>query len=279
MLMDNDITYKPDCIPRLLQQLRLHPNALSCRPRLVYANQPDVIYQDAASLHYLAVSAGQIRDQPVSEGLKPYPRQTIGGGIMLLNCAIARDLGNFDENYLFGWSDGELDMRARLLGFVALQDPYAVAYHIERAGSLRRVVGQLYNRRRLILICYSARSLVVLGPALLLFEIVTFLMCLMSRYGKQYWEAWRLLKRDFRDIRSRRQELQSSSRRLGDRVVLTGGSISITGRMAGSRVVLAITPILSGFFWLYWKLTGPLIQGQNDLPELASSQPVQDQAQ
>jgi hypothetical protein len=49
--------------------------------------------------------------------------------------------------------------------------------------------------------------------------------------------------------------------------------------MAGSRVVLAITPILSGFFWLYWKLTGPLIQGQNDLPELASSQPVQDQAQ
>src|SRR5690606_37362166 len=160
------------------EQLRAFPNALSCRPRLLYADKPDVIYQDASTLHYLALAADQRRGRPATEGLTPVPRQTVGGGIMLLNCEIARKVGNFDEHYLFGWQDGELDMRARLLGYLVLQDPYAIGYHIERPGGVRRVLGQLYNRRRFIMICYSARTLLVLSPALLLFELLILAMCL-----------------------------------------------------------------------------------------------------
>ena len=260
MLLDNDVTFAPDCIRRLLSYLKEHPNALSCRPRLVYSDRPDVIYQDAAELHYLALSSGQRRGRPVEEGLLPLPRQTIGGGIMLLNCAIVRNLGNFDDNYLFGWSDdSEIDVRARLFGYETWQDPHAIGYHREQPPGIRRVLGQLYNRRRLILICYSARSLLLLGPALLVFEGLVLLMCLSSGYGRQYVQACKLLKAHFADIRSRRRQLQRDRTRRSDRGVLTGASFSITGRMTGSRAVMVLSPVLNWAFGVYWKLVRPLI--------------------
>jgi GT2 family glycosyltransferase len=269
-LMDNDVTFAPDCLPRLLEHLRAHPRALSCRPRLVYADRPGIIYQDANKLHYLALAADQRRDRPVEEGRSPVPRATLGGGIMLLNCAVARQIGNFDERSLFGWSDLELDVRARLLGFEVLHDPLAIGYHVERPGGLQRVVGQLYNRRRLIAICYSGRSLTVLAPALLAFEVLVLAMCLVSGYRKEYWRALRLLWADAADIRARRGALQVARVHRSDDVVLSAGSISITGRMSSSGLAMHVAPILSAVFGAYWRIARPLIRDRRPRPVRAA---------
>ncbi len=259
MLLDNDITFARDCVARLLAQLRAHPRAMSFRPRLVYRDRPTVIYQDANTLHYLALAADQHRDSPVDQWLTPAPRDTLGGGIMLLNCAIVHAVGNFDENYLFGWGDDlELDVRARLYGYVTLHDPYAIGYHSERTPDARRVAGQLYNRRRLILTCYSGRSLVTLAPALLLFELILLLMCVAGGWYREYWRAFVLLKADRQQIAERRRQLQASRIHRSDDVVLSDGSISITGRMSTSRFLVALAPVLSAASAIYWRLSSRL---------------------
>src|SRR5690606_32594539 len=145
---------------------------------------------DGGTLHFLALGAPSPRGTPVSERPADAPRTTIGCGIMFLNMALARDVGLFDEAYEFGWGDdGELHLRGRLFAYDVLPLPTAAMLHRGKEHGCARAGAQLHHRYRLILTYSSTRTLFILAPSVLLFELALVAVALFKGFSRDWRRA------------------------------------------------------------------------------------------
>lgn len=255
LLLDNDISLEPDCLSHLVQALSGGRDVLACSPALVCSEKPDTLYLRGNQIHYLGIATDAFRGQRrQSEDDSAPPVPTIAGGNVLVDRVSALRLGLFDEEYDFGWGeDSELFARGVYQGLDTLLVPAAVARHVERPKGISRAEAQLYNRHRFILTHYSPAALVLLGPALLVFEACLLSVSVAKGAGGSWARATRRVFADRRGILSRRARLQGR-RRHRDSELLVGESFVPTGAMAGSRVIGAAAWLANGFFGAYWSL-------------------------
>jgi GT2 family glycosyltransferase len=254
LLMDNDVTFTPGSIERLLEVVTGAGDILCCTPRLLYQDDPTRLYSDEQTLHYLCASCA-----PNPVGVTDMrPRASMGGGIMLINRSLAETLGGFDDGFMLGWGDdGEFHLRGNLAGYRVLHVPTASLLLVPNPHGTGRVCAQFYNRFRTIAVSYSARTILVCAPALLLFELLLIVMCVVEGLLPSYFRALRRFWRDFGEIRARRRRAQAS-RKISDRLVLTGGVIATTGG-ADSRLHRLAARALAAPFNLYWRLARTLL--------------------
>lgn len=253
-LMDNDIGVEPGCLATLLEVVRDDPDVLCCTPRLVYHDDPGRIYHDGGGLHYLCVSTAVPRGRRVESHPPGPPRPTVGGGIMMIDRRASREIGGFDGDYLLGWGDdGEFHVRGRLAGYRCLHVSSAVARHVAGPRGTDRALGQVYNRYRLLLTTYSARSLVLLAPALAVFELALTAAALAGGFFSERMAALARVAGDLGEIRSRRRRFQAR-RRVADREILCGGALMTPGGLGGSRLLAAGQRALAAAAELYWRL-------------------------
>jgi hypothetical protein len=258
-LIDNDITVLPGCIDELMRVMRSRPGTLCCTPRLLHRDAPDRIFQDGARLHFLGLSSGQRRDVPAAEHPAGEPVETFGGGVMLIDRDLAGDIGCFDECYALSWADdGEFQLRGRMVGFRALHVPAATCLHLRRPRGRARVYGQLYNRYRLIATCYAARTLVLLAPALLAFELALTVASLPGRFAFDRLRAVRAVWRHRRSLRRHRRHLQAK-RRVPDRDLMGGGRLELPGIYAGRPMIDRLVTAVSAVADSYWALVRHLL--------------------
>lgn len=253
-LMDNDIVVHRGAIEALLETLDRRPEAICCTPRLLYRRDPDRIYHDGGGLHYLCVSRAGTRGATVGGAPVPLPTPTIGCGIMLIARRRALDMGGFDEGYLRGWGDdGEFHLRARLSGAEVLQDSRASCEHVARPHGADRVLGQLYNRYRMLATAYSTRSLVLLAPTLLAFEAALTVASLAGGFTTLRFSALARALADLPEFARRRSEIQSHrSRRDGE--ILEGGAVTLPTAGTGLTDRSMLVRIAIAASDLYWKL-------------------------
>jgi GT2 family glycosyltransferase len=202
LLMDNDVTFTQGSIERLLEVVSGAGDILCCTPRLLYQDDPTRLYSDEQTLHYLCASCA-----PNPVGVTDMrPRASMGGGIMLINRSLAETLGGFDDGFMLGWGDdGEFHLRGNLAGYRVLHVPTASLLLVPNPHGTGRVCAQFYNRFRTIAVSYSARTIVVCAPALLLFELLLIVMCVAEGLLPSYFRALRRFWRDFGEIRARRR--------------------------------------------------------------------------
>lgn len=253
-LTDNDVEVDPGCLATLLEVMLEEPDVLCCTPRLVYRSDPERLYHDGGALHYLCVSAAVPRGRRVADHPAVPPTPTVGGGIMLVDRRLAREIGGFDEGYLFGWGeDGDFHVRGRQAGLRVLQVSDAVARHAERSKGTDRALAQVYNRYRLLLTAYSARSLLLLAPALAAFEVA---LTAAAAAGGFLGDRFRGLARaigSLGEIRARRREVQAR-RRVPDGRILVAGPLMTPGGIEGSRLAALGREALRSAADLYWRL-------------------------
>lgn len=253
-LIDNDILVKPGCIDELKRAFQSDHPVLCATPRLLDAEDSNKIYADGNTSHFLGLSGTSKRNQLVNETPVTEPRPTFGGGIMLINRERAAEIDYFDEGYVFGWADdAEFQMRGRVRGYQALHVPSAVCVHAAKDHGTGRSYGQFYNRFRLMLTVYSTRTLILLSPALLLFEFALTGAAVAMGVTRERFRAIAQVRRDWAEISARRAATQSG-RRVPDSAFLTGGGIELAGPMGRSPVLAALTRAttgaLDGFWWL-----------------------------
>lgn len=259
MWLDNDVALEPDAVRQMVKVMRERPGTFRVMPRLVYHDQPQRIYADGSGLNYLGISSRSARDRTVHELPPGDPVASLGSGIVMVRRDVALALGGFDEGYAFGWGeDGEITVRARLLGFEAWTVSRAVGLHVEKEHGKLRACAQFYNRYRLMLINYSGRGLVLLAPAHLVFEVMTLTMGLLTGLMPHYGKAvWRVL-RDMPDILAHRRFVQRH-RAIGDASLLEATPILVTGVLKKSPLVRRVASATSAAFIAYWRLVSPLL--------------------
>ncbi|MEX0654314.1 MAG: glycosyltransferase family 2 protein [Phycisphaeraceae bacterium] len=254
LLLDNDVALEPGAPAALMRAMHARPGVAAAGPRLVYADDPDRLYGDGTNLHYLCISGFNARGMARADRPVTPPYTSLAGGNVLLDRSVALWLGGFDERYLFGWGeDAELCLRARIAGFDVLHVADAVGQHVERARGLARAEAQYYNRYRMLLTLYSGRTLLVLAPAMLFFELCLFALSLTKGTAAMHLRVIRRVCREAREIARRRREVQET-RMVGDTELLESTPLIRTGALAESRGVAMASTMLQGMFNGYWRL-------------------------
>jgi GT2 family glycosyltransferase len=261
-MSDNDLNFDKWCLSELLKVMETDKNIATCTPRLMHWDEPNKVYTAGTKVHYIGAAISEQRDQiynPTDEKISP----NSGGGISLIRREAALKVGSFDEEMLMGWGDdGEFYQRLLRAGYKCLYIPSAFALHENKiVAKIRkfRVVGQTYNRWLFIFSHYSITLIILMIPALILYEIFQFPFVLIKGVLKEYFKGTMLVFRNFKTILKKRKFVQNL-KIVSDKEVLYSGDLYVAPALIQKYGFFKIAiNVLSSFFNLYWKIINNFI--------------------
>jgi GT2 family glycosyltransferase len=264
LFIDNDVVLLPGCAELLCGALDARQEATFAMPAVLYAKRPGTVQYDGAGAHFVGLMIIENADLPVQQ-LSTEPREIDS----LITACFLTDRGRwgedplFDEAFFFYFEDHELGLRARLRSHAILSVPAARCLHREGSigVSLRqtgaytavRVRNTMLNRWRILLKLYELRTLLLLSPALVSFEVFQLTGALAKGWLRHWlWAAvelaWTLSK-----IGVGRRSFQRH-RCLGDGDVLTGGPLPFNPALSTGRLGRLAQGLLGRVAELNWKL-------------------------
>jgi GT2 family glycosyltransferase len=251
-LMDHDVLLEPSCLAEVRAHMQALPAAAALTTRALFQQDHSRIYVGRQWLHFLCNTVAFNRDGQLSTA-EDTPQPSVGWGTQLIDKEKAALLGFFDEDYVMGWGDdGEFHYKIHLAGLSCYNIPRAVVYHKRDAGA-DRIYGSIRNRWFLIIETYALRTLVILGPALLLYELMLLAFLCVRGQANQYLRALQDTLRSLRALRAKRARVQKMRAR-PDADLLVGGPIYIRDSFVPKAYLKLGMALLNGVFEGYWRL-------------------------
>jgi len=248
LIMDNDIVLEPDYIGRLAEVFRKYPEAGAASGQIRLYGESDIIQYNGVDIHY----AGEVTARR-SESPEPVKVACVSAGAALFDRRKAQQIGGFDEDFVFGWEDGDMTFRMSLSGYPCYILSGAVAYHMRRSRGMKWIRYQTRNRWWFILKNYDLRTFILSFPAILFFQACAGLFLLArGQFGaflKGTFEAVAGLPA----LRRKRQAVQRL-KVVSDADLLRGDRLDLPGGLSSSRLGRMFNSILNTLFHVYWIL-------------------------
>jgi GT2 family glycosyltransferase len=263
LLVDNDVSLAPDCVDHLTRALDRHPDALIAAPAVLYAQRRDLIQYDGADNHFIGTMILHHQDLPLA-ALHPQVRQTnsVVTACFLVDRSRLPEIEPFDEAFFYMLEDHDFGVRMRAFGYQILSVPEARCYHgegqeglsIRQIGDYSRVRVYYLIRNRWLFIFknYSLRSLAVLAPMLLLYELAQFVVVVKKGWIGEWLRASWWILRHSPSILKKRRRVQSGRKTL-DRDLLAGGPIPFRDELATDGLERVGRQMLDAMASWYWK--------------------------
>lgn len=259
LLVDDDAILDRRCLEELLAAYRRYPDAALWAPRILYHDRPEIIQFEGTHIHYLQEAILLNPDAPVSKGVEDVAAiQAAAGVCLLLSRSKAFSVGLFDEDYFFGRTDGEFTFRLTLAGYPLYTIPRARCYHRVKKRGTAKVFYQQRNRWHMILSCYQWRTILLISPALALYEICLFAFLLTKGAAHEHLRANVQVIRDLPKILRKRRAIQRM-RKVPDRAVLHCGPINVRSDLMSHGLLAAAKRLLDKTFGVYWLLVRRLV--------------------
>jgi GT2 family glycosyltransferase len=251
LLMDDDVYLSPGSLEHMINAMQDTDAAVIC-PRIVLQPENEIIQCDGASIHYTGTLALRHSFEKItSHPPRRYLAAAFIGACLLFNANLLRELGGFDEDYFFYFEDLELSFRLSSLGHKIYCEENAVAVHERGAGTkglsfrgkgeypAKRAYYNLRHRWLTILIHFQLSTLILLFPALALYEMAAFIESFRRGWTGTYFKAALSVVQKRKSILQRRR-YWGSKRKISDRHILTGGKLPLSqGFIEPSRIKLA----------------------------------------
>jgi hypothetical protein len=260
-ITDNDVTLERDCLRLLVDSLVSKEGAGVVTPMVLDSVERDKIYSNGAALHFACFGMLPLRHERIPEGLDMEPRPSVcgSGGIMLVDKGAALAVGGFDEDFYFGYDDGEFTYRITASGRCVIQVPRAKIYHIEKPGRRTdRLRFQIRGRWDFILKNYAARTLFLLAPALFAFEIANASFLLAKGVFSEWTKGLGMILGNIGHIMEKRSATLSMKKR-PDRELLSSGEIFIFPSRLGGGIVPVIKKVFESGLDAYFALVRPFL--------------------
>jgi GT2 family glycosyltransferase len=253
----------------LASALEGQSNAAIAMPRVVLAARPDRIQYEGAYCHWLGHMILRNEDSP----LRPPEAGVVRVDSMVSACFMVvrsrwPDVEFFDPGYRFYYEDHDVGVRARLAGREILAVGGAIVMHGAGTPNLslrpggayapRRVLTLIEGRWRHLIKNLSTRSLVVLGPGLLAYEVAQLAGAAAKGWIPHWWRAVCNTRQGFKELRAARGRIQSA-RRTTDRELLRGGPIPFKPELSGGRAAKWALAMFNGFCSAYWRIAQHLL--------------------
>ena len=252
-IVDNDITLDPQCLKNLVSQKKTRELAVVISPRVLFSDGKNV-QSDGTKIHFIGAAIHYNRNTPI-EDVKDNDIMEVecaSGGMMLLDKKLAEKLNFFDEDFRFGWSDGEFMIRATLSGLKCYNLPSAKVYHHFKVWGTNRSFYQMRNRLFIIVINYSLRTLIVISPMLLLYEINLAVFMVLKRNLGDYTRSWIDVFKSLPAL-LRKRKIAQSQKILSDRDFLFAGTMTMDKGLAKNKLILFAKNLINNVFNIYWK--------------------------
>ena len=266
LLLDHDIYVGVGSVERMVAAFLTNQPVVVC-PRIRLVPERHIVQADGASLHFLGTLSlrNAYREVALAKQASGFVDGAIGA-CLLMDRAKVIAAGGFDELYFFYFEDLEFALRLRLCGERFWCETAAEVFH-ERAdgtpglsfrgqGSYpkRRAYFTMRNRLITVFIHYRWRTLLVLLPVLLVYELASFVQSARMGWLRQWGQAWSWQIRNL-EILAARRRAALASRVLADRDVLTGGMPPLTPGLVNSRLARFLLTAFSVTVNGYWRMT------------------------
>jgi GT2 family glycosyltransferase len=186
LFVDDDVLLTDNCLEQMMSAMQEVRASVVC-PRVMLYPENNTIQCDGAMIHFTGMLS--LRHAYV-EVEKYTPKQSITkgfiGACMLFDAKVLRYLGGFDEDFFFYFEDMELSYRFMALGYKICCEERAVVLHERGVGTedlsfrgtgnypLPRAYFNFRHRWLTLLIHYQIKTLILLSPALFLYEAAAF---------------------------------------------------------------------------------------------------------
>jgi GT2 family glycosyltransferase len=244
--MDKDIVLEKDAISLLEASLRANSNAGAASAQIRFLDDPEKIQYNGCHIHYVGEAI-----QNASGSEEPAVVGAVSAGTVLVDRAKAVKIGLFDEDFFFGWEDGDFTFRMTLAGYPCLVVPAAKVFHNTEKKVIRRVYYQVRNRWWFILKTYNLRTLVVVLPAILLYQVGALCFLTWKGYFVDFVRGTCAAFGNLRMVAEKRKEVMKH-KRLRDRDVLRGRGFNLILDVEGSKLTNRAYTLLDKVFSAYW---------------------------
>lgn len=264
LFVDNDVAIAVDCAWELRAALHTRAGVLVTMPRVLYADRRDTIQYDGADCHFLGHMIPRHCGSPVGDAPSAVAEvNSVVTACFLFDRAEWGTAPPFDPSFIFNYEDHDFGVRSRVLGHRLLVVPAATCLHGSGTPGLSfrqggqqaplRVFCLMRNRWRIVLQCYSVRSLVLLAPVLLLFEVFQFLGAIRKGWlGIWIRAAGWVLSHPAITAAARRRLQQA--RRTSDRAIFGDGDLPLTRSLLSGPVGRVAYGGLNRITQAYWRL-------------------------
>ncbi len=142
-ILNNDATVKPDTVTHLIQAMEQHPEAGIVAPRIVFAENPDVLWYGGGEVDWKR-GGGRVPGVMGSANA-PLAMQAryvsfASGCAMFFRRRVLEQLGGFDPKFFMYDEDLELSLRVSKSGWNIWYEPKTIVHHVGQ-GSLRKGEG------------------------------------------------------------------------------------------------------------------------------------------
>lgn len=165
-LINNDTEPKNTWLHELVKCATIH-NAGGVVPKLLFANKPNIINNAGSLLHPdrswpIEELGANLPDGP--DFNKERSITALCGASPLINRAMLKDVGLFDEAFFMYFEDGDLSWRAQKAGWKFFYCPTSVVLHEHSGSSVEHSPFWTFyvTRNRLLILCKHARPLLAL---------------------------------------------------------------------------------------------------------------------
>jgi GT2 family glycosyltransferase len=272
-LLDNDIVVDKGWLDPLIEAITGDQIVAMCSSRILVYGRPGFIGNDGDDAHFVGMSTQRHAWCQVSE-FGDMPPQEIGAVVgisLLIDKSRINTSSDFDPDFFYNFEDLDFCLRNRMLGYRCLVVPKSIVYHKYLTGgvpdltssqpsySQRRAFYVFRNRWFIILKCYSLRTIFVLAPALILFELVAVVFAVRRRVLRSYFRAWRSLWGALPSILGKRQSIQAT-RVMPDRVLLSASRLTLgQGTVQEGAFESRFASLISSTLQIYWALVRGLL--------------------
>jgi GT2 family glycosyltransferase len=214
VLLNSDATVDPCALRHLADGLGLGVGMTTAC--VLLADAPDVVNAAGVAVHPLLLSWADGWGDAVDRHREPRDVASASGAALAVPRSLWEELGGFDEELFLYGEDVELSLRVWQQGLRVRYLPAARVWHayaFDRNAAKRYYLER--NRWRLLLTVLETKTLLLLSPVLVPFELALLLAAVRDRAVKAKLRAalWNL-----KHLRStlRRRALVQRSRRLSD---------------------------------------------------------------
>lgn len=249
VLVNSDAVVAPTAVAHLVRALDDDVAIATASVRL--AQEPEIVNSAGNPVHFTGTSWAGGFGEPAAAHAVRREVTSASGATMAMSTEVWQRLGGFDDAYFTYLEDTELSLRCWLLGRRVVYVPEAVSLH--HYAFSRNAAKHYYlerNRLLLLLTLLERRTLVLLAPALLLWEACVLVGAVLQGWGRSKVAGYAWLIRHRAHVRNRRSLVQSG------RVLPDGALVPLLAE----RLTVASVPLPRGFGALdrllagYWKV-------------------------
>jgi GT2 family glycosyltransferase len=245
---------QPDVLTLLTKAFDDVPGTGIAHPEITDIKDPTVgMHYNGAQIHYLCASIARAVTPSADLRSQYEVFDSVSGAVLLVDRALALELGGFDEDFFFNWEDGDFTIRFTLAGYKVVNVPAASALHHGKERGTTMVFYQVRNRWFFVLKYYSARTLFLVFPMFVIYEASQVIFLTLQGALGEYFRAVTAVIRSFPELRKKRQAFRCRKIK-ADNEWLHSGEVYVPPALLKSRMQVRLKNLYFGFFNLYWAI-------------------------